>query len=134
MEVPYWEDLDAYVRNSAVFNIETLDTPLLVEVADADRNVDWRQGIEYFNAARRAGKPLVMVAYHDEGHGLRKKPTQVDYHRRILQWVRAPPQGGGGTGLDQGARAVSGAEEGRLIRTEPARPRPPSEPTRRASR
>ena len=86
MEVPYWEDLDAYVRNSAVFNIETLDTPLLVEVADADRNVDWRQGIEYFNAARRAGKPLVMVAYHDEGHGLRKKPNQVDYHRRILQW------------------------------------------------
>ncbi len=86
MEVPYWEDLDAYVRNSAVYNIETLDTPLLVEVADADRNVDWRQGIEYFNVARRAGKPLVLVAYHDEGHGLRKKPNQIDYHRRILQW------------------------------------------------
>lgn len=86
MEVPYWEDLDAYVRNSAVYNIETLDTPLLIEVADADRNVDWRQGIEYFNVARRAGKPLVMLAYHDEGHGLRKKPNQIDYHRRILQW------------------------------------------------
>ena len=86
MEVPYWEDLTAYVRNSAVHNIETLDTPILVEVADADRNVDWRQGIEYFNAARRAGKALVMLAYHDEGHGLRKERNQVDYHRRILRW------------------------------------------------
>ena len=86
MDVPYWEDLDAYLRNSAVFNIETLNTPLLVEAADADRNVDWRQAIEYFNVARRAGKPLVMLAYHNEGHGLRKEANQVDYHRRILQW------------------------------------------------
>jgi dipeptidyl aminopeptidase/acylaminoacyl peptidase len=86
MEVPYWEDLDAYLRNSAVFNIETLNTPLLVEAADADRNVDWRQALEYFNVARRAGKPLVMLAYHNEGHGLRKEANQVDYHRRILQW------------------------------------------------
>jgi dipeptidyl aminopeptidase/acylaminoacyl peptidase len=86
MDVPYWEDLDAYLRNSAVFNIETLNTPLLIEAADADRNVDWRQAIEYFNVARRAGKPLVMLAYHNEGHGLRKEANQVDYHRRILQW------------------------------------------------
>ena len=86
MEVPYWEDLDAYVRNSAVFNVEKLNTPLMLEVGDADRNVDWRQSIEYFNAARRAGKSLIMVAYHDEDHGLRQKGNQVDYHRKILRW------------------------------------------------
>ncbi|MEO2159384.1 MAG: prolyl oligopeptidase family serine peptidase [bacterium] len=86
MEVPYWEDLDAYIRNSAVFNVEKLNTPLMLEVGDADRNVDWRQSIEYYNAARRAGKPLVMVAYHDEDHGLRKEANQIDYHRKILRW------------------------------------------------
>ena len=86
MEVPYWEDPDAYIRNSAVFNVEKLNTPLMLEVGDADRNVDWRQSIEYYNAARRVGKPLIMVAYHDEDHGLRKEANQVDYHRKILQW------------------------------------------------
>jgi dipeptidyl aminopeptidase/acylaminoacyl peptidase len=98
MEVPYWEDLDAYIRNSAVFNVEKLNTPLMLEVGDADRNVDWRQSIEYYNAARRAGKPLTMVAYHDEDHGLRKEANQVDYHRKILRWFghylkgeKAPP-------------------------------------------
>ena len=86
MAVPFWKDLDAYVRNSAVFNIEALETPILVEVGDADRNVNPVQGMEYYNAARRAGKPLVMLMYHNEDHGLRRKANQADYQDRILQW------------------------------------------------
>ncbi len=38
-----------------------------------------------FNAARLAQKPLVMLVYAKENHGLRKKPNQVDYHHRILE-------------------------------------------------
>ena len=86
MEVPYWEDPDAYIRNSPVFNVKSLNTPLLVEVGDADGNVDMRQGIEYYNVARRAGKQLVLLAYEGENHGLAKKHNQIDYHRRILTW------------------------------------------------
>jgi dipeptidyl aminopeptidase/acylaminoacyl peptidase len=86
MEVPYWEDPDAYIRNSPVFNVKSLNTPLLVEVGDADGNVDMRQGIEYYNVARRAGKKLVLLAYEGENHGLAKKHNQIDYHRRILTW------------------------------------------------
>src|SRR5690606_10277170 len=63
MEVPFWEDLDAYMRNSPLFNIQAMDTPLLVAFGDKDGAVDWHQGIELYNAARRAGKPLVMLVY-----------------------------------------------------------------------
>ena len=57
-----------------------------MEFGDKDGSVDWHQGIEYYNAARRAGKQLVMLVYPGENHSVRKKPNQIDYHRRIKAW------------------------------------------------
>jgi hypothetical protein len=39
-----------------------------------------------YNIARRAGRNLVMLVYPGEGHGLRKKVNQIDYHHRIIEW------------------------------------------------
>ena len=86
MRVPPWEDMDGYLRNSAVPNIQKMQTPLLLEVGDADTNVNWRQSIEMYNAARRAKKEIVMLVYAKEGHGLRQPKNQMDYQRRILEW------------------------------------------------
>jgi dipeptidyl aminopeptidase/acylaminoacyl peptidase len=86
MEVPLYEDLPAYIRNSAVFNVQNMKTPLMIEVGDNDGTVFWHQGIELYNIARRANKNVVLLAYAGEDHGLRKKPNQIDYQRRILQW------------------------------------------------
>jgi dipeptidyl aminopeptidase/acylaminoacyl peptidase len=87
MEVPYWEDLDAYLRNSPAAKVHELRTPILMEFGDADGTVDWHQGVEFYNFARRAGrKDFVMLVYPGEDHGLRKKENQVDYHRRINEW------------------------------------------------
>jgi dienelactone hydrolase len=88
MEVPLWEDLQAYVRNSAVFNVQNMKTPLMIEVGDSDGTVFWHQGVELYNIARRAKKDVVLLVYAGEDHGLRKKPNQIDYHRRILEWFR----------------------------------------------
>ena len=86
MEVPFWEDVEAYRRNSPVFHIEDMNTPLLVAFGTEDGAVDFNQGVEFYNAARRADKDLVLLVYEGENHGLRKKPNQLDYHRRILEW------------------------------------------------
>ncbi len=86
MEVPFWKDLDAYRANSPVFNIEKLNTPLLVEDGTKDGAVDFNQAVEFYNAARRAKKDLVLLVYNGENHGLSKKPDQIDYHRRIMAW------------------------------------------------
>ncbi|MFO7767402.1 MAG: prolyl oligopeptidase family serine peptidase [bacterium] len=86
MEVPFWEDLEAYMANSALFNIQQMDTPLLVAFGDEDGAVDWHQGIELYNAARRAGKQFVLLVYPGENHSLRQEPNQLDYHRRIDAW------------------------------------------------
>ncbi|HEY3744009.1 MAG TPA: prolyl oligopeptidase family serine peptidase, partial [Bryobacteraceae bacterium] len=55
MEVPLYDDLQAYIRNSAVFNVQNMTTPLLIEVGDADGTVFYHQGVELYNIARRAG-------------------------------------------------------------------------------
>ena len=87
MDVPYWEDMDAYLRNSPAAKVHELRTPILMEVGDADGTVDWHQGIEFYNFARRAGrKDFVLLVYPGEDHGLRKKENQIDYHRRINEW------------------------------------------------
>lgn len=86
MEVPFWQDLEAYTANSPVFHIDKLNTPLLVAFGDKDGAVDWSQGVELYNAARRANKEMVMLVYPGENHSLRQKPNQIDYHRRIVDW------------------------------------------------
>ena len=86
MKVAPWRDLKGYIRNSPVMNVMDIKTPLLFEVGDADKNVDWRQGIEYYNAARREGKEMILLVYAKEGHGLRQKKNAEDYQQRILDW------------------------------------------------
>jgi dipeptidyl aminopeptidase/acylaminoacyl peptidase len=86
MEVPFWEDVDSYIANSPVFHVENLNTPLLLAHGTEDGAVDFNQGVEYYNAARRAGKDFVMLVYEGENHGNRKKANQIDYHTRIVEW------------------------------------------------
>jgi fermentation-respiration switch protein FrsA (DUF1100 family) len=86
MEVPLYEDLQAYIRNSAVFGVQNMTTPLMIEVGDSDGTVFYHQGIELYNIARRARKNVVLLEYAGEDHGLRKKANQIDYQRRIFEW------------------------------------------------
>jgi dipeptidyl aminopeptidase/acylaminoacyl peptidase len=86
MEVPFWDDPESYRRNSPVTWIPRMKVPLLVAFGDKDGSVDWHQGIEMYNLARRANKALVLLVYPGENHSLAKKSNQVDYHRRILEW------------------------------------------------
>ena len=86
MQVPLWEDREAYLRNSPISNVHQMKTPLLMTFGDKDGAVDWHQGLEMYNMARRAGKDFVLLVYPGENHSLAKKPNQVDYHRRIIEW------------------------------------------------
>jgi dipeptidyl aminopeptidase/acylaminoacyl peptidase len=76
MEVALYEDLQAYIDNSPVFNVHNMTVPLLLEAGDRDGIVAWYQSIEYYNIARRAKRNVVMLAYIGEDHGLRKKENQ----------------------------------------------------------
>ena len=82
----FWDNLDAYARNSPVYYADQVKTPLLLLHNDQDGAVDWNQGIEYFNTLRRLGKPVVMLQYTGENHGLRKPENRKDYSYRMLDF------------------------------------------------
>jgi dienelactone hydrolase len=82
----YWDNLEAYSRNSPVYYAQNVKSPLLLLHNDKDGAVDWNQGIEYFNTLRRLDKPVVMLQYVGENHGLRKVPNQKDYTMRMREF------------------------------------------------
>ncbi len=82
----YWDNLDAYTRNSPVYYAKNVTTPLLLLHNDKDGAVDWNQGIEYFNTLRRLGKPVVMLQYKGENHGVRKPQNRIDYTVRMKEF------------------------------------------------
>jgi dienelactone hydrolase len=82
----YWEDPEAYIRNSPVYHAKNVKTPLLLLHNDKDGAVDWTQGIEYFNTLRRLDKPVVMLQYKGENHGLAKPANQKDYTVRMREF------------------------------------------------
>lgn len=86
MQVSLWEDPQAYIRNSTVFAIDSLKTPLLLEEGSADGNVNPFQSQEVYNFGRRLGKNIVYLVYEDENHNVARPESQVDYTRRQLEW------------------------------------------------
>jgi dipeptidyl aminopeptidase/acylaminoacyl peptidase len=82
----YWDNLEAYIRNSPVYFAKKVKTPLLLLHNDKDGAVHWNQGIEYFNTLRRLRKPVVMLQYKGENHGLAKAANQKDYTVRMREF------------------------------------------------
>jgi dipeptidyl aminopeptidase/acylaminoacyl peptidase len=83
----YWDNWEAYKRNSPVYFAAQVSTPLLLMHNDKDGAVDFTQGVEYYNTLRRLRKPVVMLQYKGENHGLRKLPNQIDYALRMMEFL-----------------------------------------------
>ncbi|MCX7638551.1 MAG: prolyl oligopeptidase family serine peptidase, partial [Cyclobacteriaceae bacterium] len=81
-----WDNWDAYLRNSPVYHVKNVETPLLMLHNDKDGAVDFTQGIEFYNALRRLKKPVIMVQYKGENHGLSKLENRKDYAVRMMEF------------------------------------------------
>lgn len=82
----YWDNWDAYVRNSPIYHIKKVNTPLVIMHNDKDGAVDYTQGVEYYNSLRRLNKPVVMLTYNGENHGLVKEVNRKDYAVRMMEY------------------------------------------------
>ena len=88
-----WENWDAYLRNSPVYHVKKVNTPLLMLHNDKDGAVDFTQGIEYYSALRRLKKPVVLIQYKGENHGLGKMENRKDYAVRMMEFFDAHLKG-----------------------------------------
>jgi dipeptidyl aminopeptidase/acylaminoacyl peptidase len=81
-----WEYPLRYIDNSPIFQVDRIQTPLLILHNDADDAVPWYQGIEFFLALRRLDKPAWMYSYNGEPHHLRRRANQRDYAARMAEF------------------------------------------------
>lgn len=82
----YWDLQEAYIRNSPVHHATKVKTPLLLLHNDKDGAVDFTQGVEYYNTLRRLQRPVVMLQYKGENHGLAKAENRKDYAVRMKEF------------------------------------------------
>jgi dipeptidyl aminopeptidase/acylaminoacyl peptidase len=81
-----WDKTELYLENSPLFRVPDIETPVLIMHNDNDGAVPWYQGIEFFVALRRLGKPAWMLSYNNEEHNLTKWPNRVDLSMRMMQF------------------------------------------------
>ena len=81
-----WERPDLYIKNSPLFSLPKVTTPLVIMNNDADDAVPWYQGIEYFTAMRRLNKKIWLLVYNNEAHNLVERKNRKDIQIREQQF------------------------------------------------
>ena len=81
-----WEDKAPFIKNSPIFFMDSVTTPVLILHNDDDGAVPWYQGIEYFMALRRLNKPAWLLNYNKEPHWPVKWQNRLDFNIRMQQF------------------------------------------------
>jgi dipeptidyl aminopeptidase/acylaminoacyl peptidase len=85
-DVTPWSAHELYESQSPVHNAPKITTPFMILHGTADGSVDYGQGLEFYAAARRLGKQVILVSYPDEGHHLGRRENQKDFQIRMRQF------------------------------------------------
>lgn len=81
-----WQNKEAFINNSAIFDADKAKTPFLIVGGEQDGVKPNDQNIELFLGLRRLGKPAWLLTYENEAHAIRKKENKRDYTIRITQF------------------------------------------------
>ncbi len=82
----YWENYDAWVRNSPVFHPTKVETPLLIEHDGRAGGADFGQSVEFYNVLRALGKPVVLLQYTAASDAAARDANQKDYALKMLEF------------------------------------------------
>ncbi len=83
MHATFWGDRDRYIKNSPVFWLDKVTTPLLMMATTDDKAVRFNQALEMFNGMRVLQKKVWMLIYPEEDHVLLKAENYQDFTIRM---------------------------------------------------
>lgn len=86
MGVSFYDDKEAYLRNSPLYHADKIKTPLLFWTGKTDVVVPYEQSVNLYLALRKLRAKTILLAYPEEGHSLNKEANQQDLTTRIVQW------------------------------------------------
>lgn len=83
---PHWDNMDTYMKHSAMFNIKGVTTPTLIQHGDADIRVPISQGYELYNALKVQGVPTRMIVLPRQPHSPNEPKMQIAAMQSNLDW------------------------------------------------
>jgi len=75
-----------YMDQSPIFHVDKIKTPFMILHGMEDGAVDYVEGMQFFNAARAAGKQVILLSYPGEAHNLTNRDNQKDFTVRMKQF------------------------------------------------
>jgi len=85
-DVTPWNSTKLYEEQSPIFNVTKIKTPFMILQGMEDGAVDYVEGLQFFNAARRNGKQVILLSYPGEAHNLTNRDNQKDFTIRMKQF------------------------------------------------
>jgi dipeptidyl aminopeptidase/acylaminoacyl peptidase len=86
MGCSFFDNQEAFYRNSPLLNASKINTPLLTWAGKLDENVQPRQAETFYAALRRLKKEHVMLVYDNDGHIFNNPKNQEDLTRKMNDW------------------------------------------------
>jgi len=81
-----WDRPDRYRNESALTHTPKVTAPFLIMHGTADPTVGFINAVAFYNALRYNGKKAVLLAYPNEGHGLRGMANKKDLTTRFFEF------------------------------------------------
>ena len=81
-----WDRPERYYFESALTHVPNVSAPFLIMHGTADPTVGFINGLAFYNALRYNGKKAVLLAYPNEGHGLRGLANRKDLTIRFFEF------------------------------------------------
>ncbi len=81
-----WDNPEMYHFESALTHVPEVTAPFLIFHGTADPTVAFNNGLAFYNALRFNQKNAILLAYPNEGHGLRGVANRKDLTIRFFQF------------------------------------------------
>lgn len=82
----WFEDMDGYLKNSPLYAVSKVTTPLLSYTGESDPTANPDQTMEFYLALRRLNKEHIMLIYPKDNHVIQIPENQIDLTGRLSDW------------------------------------------------
>jgi dipeptidyl aminopeptidase/acylaminoacyl peptidase len=81
-----WNRKDIYIDQSALFNADKINTPLLLLHGSEDTNVPLGESLQLWVGLKILGRPVEMVQVEGEDHWILTYSKRIEWHNTIMAW------------------------------------------------
>jgi dipeptidyl aminopeptidase/acylaminoacyl peptidase len=91
-----WNNKKLYVEQSALFNADKINTPLLLLHGGDDTNVPPGESIQLYTALKLLGRPVELIEIEGQNHHIVNYEKRIEWQNTIFawfdKWLKGQPQ------------------------------------------